>query len=302
MDDSLSFESFYEGAKKAAYRAMDDHARREYDEFALHAGVAIERLAKAVLYKLNPLYIASGKVHLGGQKARIYTITAMEALGRLSSLNILRVDADLKLLIEQRNGTVHAAAGDEAKGHIPTLAKAIAPMLKHLEVSMRAFWGRWTSAVNVAVDQQKSEIERDVEIRIKQARHLFDDRFKGLPQEAKYRALEPIKSAYDFTVFPPTVTISFADGAKINLVRGVACPVCSGEADMNFEAVPSPGTGGLVAIPDSFHCAWCQLRLHGAEQIELSGLNVQQALEIASTAMIQFDPPPSRDASGVDQQ
>lgn len=39
MDDSLSFEGFYEGAQKAAHRAMDDHGRAEYDEFALHAGV-----------------------------------------------------------------------------------------------------------------------------------------------------------------------------------------------------------------------------------------------------------------------
>ncbi len=50
MDASLTFESFLEGAKKAAHKAMDDHGRGEYDEFAaLHACVAIERLAKAVL-------------------------------------------------------------------------------------------------------------------------------------------------------------------------------------------------------------------------------------------------------------
>jgi HEPN domain-containing protein len=53
MDDSLSFESFYEGAKKAAHRAMDDHGRGGYDEFALHAGVAVEKLAEAVLVSKN---------------------------------------------------------------------------------------------------------------------------------------------------------------------------------------------------------------------------------------------------------
>ncbi|WP_406431560.1 hypothetical protein OHA59_36680 [Streptomyces sp. NBC_01589] len=303
MDDSLSFESFYKGAKKAAYKAMDDHARGEYDEFALHAGVAIERLAKAVLYKLNPLYIASGKVNFGTNKqVRVHTITAMESLSRLSSLNILKVDADLKLLIELRNGTVHASAGDEAKIYIPTLAKAVGAMLKHLDVSMHAFWDRWTSAVNMAVNKQKSQIERDVELRIKQARHLFNDRFKGLPQEAKNRALEPIKAPHGFVLFPPMVTISFIDGAKISLVRGVVCPACSGQAGMNFQAVPSPDTGTLATIPDSFSCDWCQLRLYGAEQIEVSGLNVQQALKVASAAMIQFDPPSNQAASGVDRK
>ncbi|MEV0122659.1 integrase [Streptomyces sp. NPDC050703] len=57
MDDALSFESFLEGAKKAAHRAMDDHGRGEYDEFALHGGVAVEKLAKAVLVSMNPVYL-----------------------------------------------------------------------------------------------------------------------------------------------------------------------------------------------------------------------------------------------------
>ncbi|MFK0020448.1 hypothetical protein [Streptomyces sp. NPDC090798] len=37
---------------------MDEHGRREYDEFALQGGVAVEKLAKAVLVSKNPLYIA----------------------------------------------------------------------------------------------------------------------------------------------------------------------------------------------------------------------------------------------------
>ena len=58
MNDSLSAESFYQGAKNAAHRAMDDHGRPEYDEFALHAGVAVEKLVKAVLAAKNPVYFA----------------------------------------------------------------------------------------------------------------------------------------------------------------------------------------------------------------------------------------------------
>ena len=33
---------------------MDDHARGEYEEFALHAGVAVEKLVKATLVSMNP--------------------------------------------------------------------------------------------------------------------------------------------------------------------------------------------------------------------------------------------------------
>ncbi len=35
MDDSFSFEGFYEGAKKAAHRAMKDHGAHDYDRVVL---------------------------------------------------------------------------------------------------------------------------------------------------------------------------------------------------------------------------------------------------------------------------
>ncbi|MFJ8508642.1 hypothetical protein [Streptomyces avermitilis] len=277
MDDSFSFEGFYEGAKKAAYKAMDDHARGEYDEFALHAGVAIERLAKAILYKLNPLYIASGKVNFGANnKVRVHTITAVEALTRLSSLNILKVDADLKLLIEQRNGTVHASVGDEAKIHIPTLAKAVAPMLKHLDVSMHAFWGRWTSAVNVAVDRQRSEIERDVQLRIKQARHRLDDRLEGLPLPKEIR-LRPKMSGFSFFFGAGNPD---ADGDIVSVTGGAGCPACGREAQVTVGPSSDKGT---VAV--ALTCPWCQLHLNGPEEIEASDADLDISLEVAEAAL-----------------
>ncbi|MFF9210492.1 MULTISPECIES: hypothetical protein [unclassified Streptomyces] len=276
MDDSFSFEGFYEGAKKAAYKAMDDHARGEYDEFALHAGVAIERLAKAVLYKLNPLYIASGKVHLGGQKARVYTITATEALSRLSSLNILKGDDNLKLLIEQRNGTVHASVGDEAKIHIPTLAKAIGPMLKHLDVSEHDFWGRWTSAVNVAVDRQRSDVERDVQLRIKQARHRLEDRLEGLPLPNEIR-LRPKVSGFSFFFGAVNPDV---DGDIVSVTGGAGCPACGREAQVTVE--PSSDRG---AVAVALACPWCQLRLNSAEEVEASDADLAISLEVAESAL-----------------
>ncbi|MGW3956674.1 hypothetical protein ACWEKM_38540 [Streptomyces sp. NPDC004752] len=106
MDASLTFESFLEGAKKAAHKAMDDHGRGEYDEFALHAGVAIERLAKAVLVSKNPVYIVEMRgsaemlFHLGGHRtaSKVRTIGAVEAISRVRTLGILPVDRQLDLL------------------------------------------------------------------------------------------------------------------------------------------------------------------------------------------------------------
>lgn len=100
MDDSLSFESFLEGAKKSAHRAMDDHGRGDYDEFALHGGVAVERLVKAVLVSKNPVYLLemrSGSpdmlLYLGGHLEmsadKVRTVGAKDAIKRLRTLGLL---------------------------------------------------------------------------------------------------------------------------------------------------------------------------------------------------------------------
>ncbi|MEU6635699.1 hypothetical protein [Streptomyces rochei] len=267
MDDSLSFESFYEGAQKAALRAMDDHARREYDEFALHAGVAVEKLAKATLVKMNPLYIASGKVTVvAGQKQfTTHTITMSEALKRLAQVGIGKITPSLQTLIELRNGTIHASGDDAAKDQIPTLATTIAAMLKHLGISVGDFWGRWTSAVNVAVDKQRNEIQRDIEIRIKQARHLFEDRFKGLPQGVKERAisseLHVSTAAFDYVVE--------IDGKVLPssiMTPGGPCPSCTADTTLLFSMVDRTADQTQYA-PHGITCHVCGLALHGFDEM-----------------------------------
>lgn len=283
MDESLSYESFLEGAKKAAHKAMDDHGRGEYDEFALHAGVAIERLAKATLFKMNPLYIASGKVQIVTEQKKftIHTISMSEALARLAQLGIGKVTPSLRLLIDLRNGTVHASGGDEAKTHISTLAKAISAMLEHLEISEHAFWGRFTSSVNIAVDEQRSEIERDVEIRIKQARHLFEDRFAGLPEGMKERALqipEDIVSG---------LSMSTGDTLLIT-ISTLKCPACGEDANITMTPISASSTGATVR-PDHLSCRVCGLELNGPEEIRASAADIEKAV-VPSTISVSWGP------------
>ncbi|GHE44095.1 hypothetical protein GCM10018785_12120 [Streptomyces longispororuber] len=129
---------------------MDDHGRGEYDEFVLHAGVAIERLAKAVLISKNPIYIAEMKgsaemlFHLGGHRtaSKIRTIGAAEAIARLSMLDILPVDRQLDLLIELRNGVAHTTSDEQAKSLLPTLAGTVETLHAELGGPLKAFWGR----------------------------------------------------------------------------------------------------------------------------------------------------------------
>ncbi|MGV9228512.1 hypothetical protein [Streptomyces nigra] len=270
MDDSLSFESFLEGAKKAAHKAMDDHARREYDEFALHAGVAIERLSKAVLSSKNPIYIAEMKgsaemlFHLGGHRAasKVRTIGASEAVARLRTLGVLSADRQLDLLIDLRNGVAHASTGDQAKSLLSTFSQTVASLMEDLGGPMNAFWGRWTSAVRMAVDNKRSQVEREVQLRVRQAKHRFDDRFAGLPEGAKELVLTG--SA------PPAREIDFSKWetpAGYLLLSTTACPACDGPAAI---ALFPPMRAAPLTPSDmeSLHCPLCDLQLTGQDEIK----------------------------------
>ncbi|QDN81264.1 hypothetical protein FNV64_41875 [Streptomyces sp. S1A1-7] len=196
MDESLSYESFFEGANRATQKAMDDHANREFDEFALHSGVAVERLAKAALVRVSPLYLVEMRnnntdmlLHFGGglelPSDKVRTIGAKDALARLRKLQILPADSQLDTLIDMRNGVAHASGGEGAKFLLPTFARAVEQILGHLGESSERFWRHWASAVRMGLNERESEVTREVHLRIRQARHRFDERFVGLPEGAR---------------------------------------------------------------------------------------------------------------------
>ncbi|MGW5198648.1 hypothetical protein [Streptomyces spiralis] len=285
MDDSLSFESFLRGAGKAAYKAMEDHGRSDYDEFALHGGVAVERLAKAALVKRNPVYLLDTNKgnpdlllyfggHLDMDPDKIRTVGAKDAIKRLRTLKVLPPGSQLDKLIELRNGTAHTTVGDEAKSLLPPLAETIETLLKDVGMSTEQFWGRWTGAVNIAVDKQRNEIQRDVEVRIRGARHLFEDRFKHLPEGTKERALSEL---------PPThqvIGITRGDGATLAVSILVPCPACEGSARVRI--TPDETEGDLVIRSDHFFCAWCSLQLDTPEEIEAASIEVEKYIPSSS--------------------
>ncbi|MEU8737028.1 hypothetical protein ACFYPK_00470 [Streptomyces halstedii] len=288
MDNSLSFESFYQGAKKAAHKAMDDHGRPEYDEFALHAGVAVEKLAKAVLAAKNPVYVAEIRnnsadmvMYLGGHvqmaEEKIRTVGAAEAIKRLRKIGVLQPDADLDTLIEMRNGAAHAAPDSTlAKRMISPLARTIETLLDSVSRPLDEFWGRWTQAVKSAVDEQRDAIFQDVQLRISQARHRLEDRLEGLPLPNEIR-LQPKMSGFNFFFGSANPD---ADGDVVSVTGGAGCPACGREAQVTVE--PSSDN---VAVAVALVCPWCHLHLNGPEEIEASEADLDISLEVAEAAL-----------------
>ncbi|MDO0937141.1 hypothetical protein QQY66_37520 [Streptomyces sp. DG2A-72] len=295
MDDSLSFESFLSGAGKAAYKAMEDHGRGEYDEFALHAGVAVERLAKAALVKKNPLYLVEmrngnsdmllyfgGDLEMDGERVR--TVGANEALKRLRRMGVLPLDPKLDLLIELRNGTAHTTVGDQAKALLPTLAEAVAILLRDVGISFDQFWGRWSSAVYVAIDKHRGEVQRDVEVRIRQARHLFEDRFKGLPPGAKERALTVPQSRLSEWI--ETVEIR-TGGVPILKTSGGDCPACGSRGILTFEPTHQTATDTHYSA-NGFACSLCTFEVSGPD--EMAALRKANTPAMVTTMSVTHGP------------
>ncbi|MFF2787487.1 hypothetical protein ACFVT6_12070 [Streptomyces sp. NPDC058049] len=277
MDDSLSFESFLEGARKAAHKAMDDHSRGEYDEFVLHAGVAIERLGKAVLVGKNPIYVAEMRgsaemlFHLGGHRtaSKVRTIGAAETISRLRTLQILPVDGQLDLLIDLRNGVAHSTGGEQGRALLATLAKSVQALHVGLTTPLTSFWGRWHSAVRIAIDHQRDQTEREVQVRIRQARNRFDDRFGNLPADLLEGVQAPLRSRPS-EWFP----------AGIHKETGEPGP------PMGWFPCPACGNNALIVLagqdeePDRhggfFGCALCGLRLEGIEELQAAELSLPE--------------------------
>ncbi|MEU8588372.1 hypothetical protein AB0C59_15450 [Streptomyces sp. NPDC048664] len=303
MDDSLSFESFLEGAKKAAYKAMQDHGHGEYDEFALHAGVAVERLGKAVLVSKNPVYLLDmnkgnpdlllyfgGHLEMAADKVR--TVGAKDAIARLRKLGVLRPSTQLDKLIELRNGTAHASSGDEAKTLLPTLADNVADLLSAIGLDLFSFWGRWTSAINLAADRRRSQVEREVQVRIRQARHRLEDRLKGLPLPKALR--RPERSGFNFFFGTPDPD---ADGEVVSVTGNAGCPACDRQAVV--EAAPDATSPGTPLIAVALSCPWCQLQLNSADEVRASGIDVTDALEVASHVIYGTPLPDEQEDDGT---
>ncbi|MFD8072145.1 hypothetical protein ACFV3E_05780 [Streptomyces sp. NPDC059718] len=285
MDDSLSYESFMRGAHQATQKAMNDHANREFDEFALHAGVAVERLAKAALVRINPLYLVEMRnnntdmlLHFGGglelPSDKVRTIGARDALSRLRKLQILPADSQLDTLIDMRNGVAHASGGEGAKFLLPTFARAVQQILGHLGESPEHFWHHWTSAVRMGLDERESQVTREIHLRISQAQHRFDRRFEGLPQGARDLVVGAPRPGQGMEIGP----MPLGDGSEITiLVASVKCPACGGLASVMVSPTSQSNTG-VALVPTAYRCDICRLELDNYEEIKASGLDMDGVL------------------------
>src|SRR5918994_2133066 len=122
-------DELYESAASFAQTALDAHHRGEHKRVALNAGTALEHLTKAclatrstaLLAELRPgannwlsLLVLCG--YPEGRPRQLRTVGLREALERAKTFfTSVAPELDLALLVDLRDGVVHAAVNDEVE-------------------------------------------------------------------------------------------------------------------------------------------------------------------------------------------
>ena len=276
MDEPLSFESLLRGANKFAWTALEAHSEEQKDVFLLHAGVSIERLAKAALARKSPFLLMEMKgkddtlFHLAGvrQTAKLRTVGAGQAIGRLRDMAVLpQRDPDLDELIELRNGVAHlTASSNEAFDGLAVFCRVTNVLLEHLGQGQEPYWGAWSTLVDITLSDLHEKVEREVARRIEQKRQVFDKRFHGLPQEAV--------DSYVETLPQLGYGLQFNEkNANPKIFLPWECPACENLALITAgpPVLIRRGEPG-ESIPEGLICFVCQFSLNNHNEVQAAGV------------------------------
>jgi len=301
MDDPLSFETLLAGARKFAHSAMASHSEEDEETFLLHAGVSIERLAKAALAHKSPFLLMEMKgkddtlFHLTGVRhtSKLRTIGAAQAIGRLRQMGVLPPsDPELDELIELRNGVAHlSASADETFDGLTVFSRVTNRLLEHTQTGQAPYWGDWSAVVSITLNDLYEKVEREVARRIEQARYRLKNRFEDLPPAAleSYVATRP-QLTYGLQIprdGSPSVFLPYDCPACHNTALVVAGPPVLIWKD-------NPGK----SEPGFFICFVCQFTLKSHElaaagipsRLPLVDQNGERYLSAAEEVLWHLDP------------
>ncbi|WP_411078385.1 hypothetical protein [Streptomyces sp. cmx-10-25] len=279
MESPVTFERLYEGAKRFACLAMEAHAEEDQEVFLLHAGVSVERLAKAALVRVHPTLLTEVKgndemlLHLAGAvpapPGRLRTIGAATAIGRLRKMNVLpgkpsSEAGELDGLIELRNGVAHLGTSD-VDDYLQIFVATTDKLVEHTQQDRALFWGDWSDAARVALDDQEDRLQKTVLLRINQSRQRFKTRFADLPEGAVQGTVEGM-SEEGLTV----IAVSPAGALFQTLSQ---CPAC--EKDTAALVLSVDGSSLLFDMElaaGGLACRLCGFYLSSAAEVEAAGL------------------------------
>ncbi|MFD7579892.1 hypothetical protein [Kitasatospora sp. NPDC059817] len=274
MGSPITFESLLSGARDFAHLAMDAHAEGQTEVFLLEAGVSVERLAKAALVQVHPTLLSEVKgnddmlLHFAGAMTtppqRFHTIGAAVAITRLRKIGVLPRSAELDGLIELRNGVAHLGTSS-GEDYLAPFVETICKLLDHASEDRAAFWGSWSGAVQVTLDDRFDRVQKAVHLRMDQARFRMETRFGRLPEEAVESVAKTISETGLVVIDRSPTGVRFR-----TLTR---CPACGTEAATLFlKAANAALLYEMELAAEELLCGLCGLRLAGEEEIGIAGI------------------------------
>ena len=258
--------ALFEAAQVFSEEVLHDFEEERWQLFSLHAGAAVEFLAKATLAEANPLLLADAsgptltstlialqRPGASGEE-RVRTVNLDGAMARLRALYPqLQVDeGDIRALSAARNAAVHLGRKSRDR-RLPLLLIFLRSCSALLSLTGRhepSFWGLYRALPAIVGDNRPARLT-EAQVRIQMARCRSSDSEQREVREARARsAAAVLRQSHE---------------------EAAPCPICGCQALYSGDHAK---VGEKMHFqPQDMHCHGCELRLRGVESLHLAGVS-----------------------------
>jgi len=271
-------DELYSSARKFAQSALEAHHNGDHQRAAIDAGTSLEHLTKACLASRSPALLVELKPgnweslallcgHPQPRLNHLRTVGLREACGRVKTfVSSSASKDDLDLLINLRDGVVHAAVDEEVEERVlVAFVQQSDAILEDMRKHHWDFWGQWSPIVTKLVVNASDEIKHRVGKKLAAAKSAFMDKYGGMPSEMR-DMIGRVKPRI-FTDWESAVT---------------DCPACDAKGvakgrywldETDDDDTGEPWVWGTVKFtPDTFSCQLCELRLANPAELAEAGV------------------------------
>src|SRR5262249_771283 len=294
-------DDFYATASEFARNSLDAHVHRKHHLVALYAGTSLEHLAKGCLVRRSPALITELRnedrfrsllLLLGISSAsvppQLRTVGLRGALQRIRPLVTSKATWDhLMTLADMRDGTVHAAAGNEVEGRlVVAFVQHADALVDDLGRDRVGFWGNRLEVANQLLAVASDEVLHRVQVKIAAARADFAEYDALLLEAIRHWAATQVLGRDQ----------AFAECAACDS-QGVA----TGSRDVGADDFERDPDGNILRpilsvlfYAESFACPVCGLKLDSPAEIEAA--EMESAWDEGTEEVDIYSPPYDEDA------
>lgn len=284
-------------AERWIREALDAWTEDDEARVALMAPIAVELLGKAVLWRENPvllvplsdrhetsLFLLATRSDLAIKGVK--TIGLQAVISRLIKLlgDLPVVKDRRERMVDVRNGTVHVGASDGSRYVLLDCLAVVGVLLERLGIERKDFFGSHVGTVDALLDERKTEVSRQVAVKMAKARVRLT-RLEETLGEAVFRKATDELEEQRWTLDPYDFVTGGGGGVDVD------CPECGSKArlfgdldvrqEVDYDVEPLGGGRYDTIVdpywqvglhPETFFCMVCTLQLHGTQELAEAGL------------------------------